>query len=584
MKPSAKKLAVGIILPTLAGYAHAACKAAPGASGWPSTEDWAGFNTSLGGVLLKPPPPGGVCHPGQPNYDAALCPAVINLWNSSFEFHEDVPSGNAFNNWNNDSCLPYPGTPCSGEGYPIYVVNASKPEHVQKAVDFARERNIRLNVKCSGGDLLGRSVAPNSLSIWVHHMNGVQLHETFAPQGANKDCNCIPEGLNASGPAITFSAGDTNYDVYTAANTIGMAVPVTGGHPVCYGGYVTGAGHSILGARHGLAADLILELTVVTPDGRILVANACQNRDLFWALRGGGGATFGVIVTFTMALYPDEPTDLVITGIGPFINNSVHFYDAAAYAFQQYPAIVDAGWAGYGFVSPSNTIVPGVGSVFYIDWFGFGLQADQLLELAAPIAAYVNATWPNEFQAYAKNYTFSSFYEYWAANTNPGGPIGVDMVVGSRLLDKAAIANPDLASYLQRAIVPGGQLTEYLVGGPGVHSKPLSLNAVCPAWRTAYSHSVVGGRWYPFDATMEAQQLKQLNGFVTALTELAPNMGAYVNEADPFQEGYHEVFWGANYPRLLDIKRRCDPTDVFWCRACVGNERWEEVGDLLCQV
>jgi hypothetical protein len=103
---------------------------------------------------------------------------------------------------------------------------------------------------------------------------------------------------------------------------------------------------------------------------------------------------------------------------------------------------------------------------------------------------------------------------------------------------------------------------------------------VCPAWRTAYAHSVSGVGWSPFDTTI----LNQLNDYVEAFIELAPNTGAYVNEADPFQTNYHEAFWGANYPRLQSIKKAVDPHDVFWCRACVGNEGWEEVGDQLCQV
>jgi hypothetical protein len=415
-------------------------------------------------------------------------------------------------------------------------------------------------------------------------MQGIQLHGSFTPQGGEKVSHCIPEGLNASGPAITFSAGDTNAAVYAAASTIGMAVPVTGGKDVCYGGYVSGGGHSILGARYGLAADLILELTVVTPDGKIVVTNACQNLDLFWALRGGGGATFGVIVSFTMALYPDEPTALVVTGTIALLNKSAHFYDAAAFAFTQYPAIVDAGWAGYGFISPSNTTVPGTGSIFYTDWFGLGRTETRLIELATPIATYINETWPGEFTFFDSVTNFSSFYAFWSQSNDTGSPIGVNIVIGSRLLDKTAIDNPNLPSYLERAISPGSTLTEYMVGGPGVHNKPLSLNSVCPAWRTAYSHSVTGAGWDPFDTAMEMQQLNQLNDHVEALAELAPDTGAYVNEADPLQKNYHEVFWGANYPRLLSIKKVVDPHDVFWCRACVGNEGWQEVGDQLCQV
>ena len=74
------------------------------------------------------------------------------------------------------------------------------------------------------------------------------------------------------------------------------------------------------------------------------------------------------------------------------------------------------------------------------------------------------------------------------------------------------------------------------------------------------------------------------NTLIEALRVLAPNTGAYVNEADANEPNPHQAFWGSNYPRLLDIKRRFDPDDVFWCTPCVGNERWKEVGDLLCRI
>jgi hypothetical protein len=54
-------------------------------------------------------------------------------------------------------------------------------------------------------------------------------------------------------------------------------------------------------------------------------------------------------------------------------------------------------------------------------------------------------------------------------------------------------------------------------------------------------------------------------------------------KADAFEPDFQQAFWGENYPRLLSIKRETDPTDLLWCRACVGNERWEEIGNKLCQ-
>jgi hypothetical protein len=61
-------------------------------------------------------------------------------------------------------------------------------------------------------------------------------------------------------------------------------------------------------------------------------------------------------------------------------------------------------------------------------------------------------------------------------------------------------------------------------------------------------------------------------------------MGAYLNEADANEPNFQQAFWGDNYARLLEIKRKVDPNDAFWCTPCVGNERWEEVGDLLCKI
>ena len=83
----------------------------------------------------------------------------------------------------------------------------------------------------------------------------------------------------------------------------------------------------------------------------------------------------------------------------------------------------------------------------------------------------------------------------------------------------------------------------------------------------------------------KAVQLDLLtNTYDEALRVLAPDSGADVNEADPNEPDPHQSFWGSNYPRLLKIKKEYDPNDVFWCTPCVGNERWQEVGNALCRV
>jgi len=91
--------------------------------------------------------------------------------------------------------------------------------------------------------------------------------------------------------------------------------------------------------------------------------------------------------------------------------------------------------------------------------------------------------------------------------------------------------------------------------------------------------------WPSLDPAAEAAKTNALaNTYVAALRKLAPDMGAYLNEANANEPDFQQVFWGDNYPRLFAIKREIDPDDVLWCTPCVGNERWEEVGDLLCKV
>lgn len=144
-----------------AAWSHQNCKAAPGTSSWPSSIEWSNLNTSLDGRLLAPSPPGAVCHPTQAIFNALECASVQAGWLTSL-WHTDNPVSTIQNNWNNDTCLPIPTDPCSGEGYPIYVVNATCAEDVKLGVDFAREKGVRLVVKGTGHDYLGRYVSPPS--------------------------------------------------------------------------------------------------------------------------------------------------------------------------------------------------------------------------------------------------------------------------------------------------------------------------------------------------------------------------------------------------------------------------------------
>ena len=252
------------------------CKATPGSPDWPRDQEWATLNHSLSGRLLKPSPPGAVCHPTQPTFNPAQCPAVAKGWLTT-AWHADNPISVPENNWVNDTCLPIPTDPCTGEGYPIYVVNATCADDVKKTVDFARNNNVRLIVKGTGHDYLGRSSAPNSLSIWTRHIQGLWFHDDFKPKGCKHKID---------NSAVTVAAGVPMIEIDEQAHLRNLTIVGGGGGTVGIGGYLTGGGHSAVSSTYGLAADQVLEMEIVTPGGDILTINECQNEDLFWAMRG----------------------------------------------------------------------------------------------------------------------------------------------------------------------------------------------------------------------------------------------------------------------------------------------------------
>lgn len=131
------------------------CKAVPGSPSWPPDAEWSALNASISGQLLKPLPPAAVCDTSLSVFNKASCSYVASQYNSS-SFHAQDPVSVDQTNFENDACLPSPEYHCNLQQFPNYVVNATKAEHVQAAVNFARARQVRLIVKGTGHDYLGR--------------------------------------------------------------------------------------------------------------------------------------------------------------------------------------------------------------------------------------------------------------------------------------------------------------------------------------------------------------------------------------------------------------------------------------------
>lgn len=122
--------------------------------------------------------------------------------------------------------------------------------------------------------------------------------------------------------------------------------------------------------EYGMGADNILEAAIVTPSGNLITANACQNEDIYWAIRGGGGGTFGVIVNMTMKAY--TVPKMTLMGLNLVANNGTSTKDwwkVVAKLHALLPALQDQGVKGYYTIGgpPSSQTVSLAGSLFLWD-------------------------------------------------------------------------------------------------------------------------------------------------------------------------------------------------------------------------
>jgi FAD/FMN-containing dehydrogenase len=196
--------------------------------------------------------------------------------------------------YTNRTCLPTTTSSdsCTIGEYPSYVVKAQTTFDIQASVLFASLYNIRLNIKNTGHDFMGRSTAAGSLSIWTHQFQEKTIINSYSSSTYN-------------GPAVRFGSGVQTGDAYAFLDTYGRVM--VGGECKSVGfsgGYLPGGGHGPLATMYGMGSDNLLEMQVVTAGGIVMTVSDSQNSDLFWALRGGGAGTFAVTLSVTVKTYP----------------------------------------------------------------------------------------------------------------------------------------------------------------------------------------------------------------------------------------------------------------------------------------
>ncbi|KZP23305.1 FAD binding domain-containing protein [Athelia psychrophila] len=436
---------------------------------------------------------------------------------------------------------------CSYLPYCVQI-DVQRPEDVAAAFNFSRATGTHLVIKNTGHDYKGRSSAPNSLSLWTHHLKNLSYVPSF-----------IPEGCSGASPAVTAGAGVQWGEAYALAEA--NNITVVGGSDKSVGtsgGWLQGGGHSTLSNTMGLGVDRVLQFKVVTPDGQYRTVNKCQNSDLFFALRGGGGSTFGVVLESTMLASPQVTLQAVIVSFSPnatltqalwtiFVDNGVQW--------------ANAGWGGFAnsdnaiYVNPKLTPSDAATSMAPLIQFG-----QKLVDAGVPGANVVITTFPS----------FGAFFD--AVVVENVAAVGDNLAIASRLIPKANFDSTASRSTLVNALIATNTMTPnviFLLGPPSSFPGD-NTTSVTDAWRSSIYHITVAATWN-WNATrdVKAAQYQLASKSIDHLRAITPD-AAYQNEADVYEPNHEVSFWGDHYSRLLQIKKKYDPEQLLDCWHCVG--------------
>lgn len=324
------------------------CRCFPGDTCWPTLPQWTAFNQSLGGKLIATIPVASPCHDDTFGlFDAEGCAALKSTWFFP-ETHFDTSSSIMAPYFANGSCNPFlpRDAPCKLGNYISYAVNASNANDFQTTIDFIHKNNIRLTIRNTGHDYNGKATGAGAVGVWTHHMKSMEIFDY--------------KSSGYTGKAMKMGAGVQAVEAYQYAYDRGLVV-VGGNCPTVglAGGYTQGGGHSPLSSKFGMAADQALEWEVVTGTGKSLIASPSQNNDLYWALSGGGGGTYGVVASLTVKAHPELRTsaaNLTFTSAG---TSQESFWSVVQTFQESLPAIVDTGtYATWVLSNESFAVMP----------------------------------------------------------------------------------------------------------------------------------------------------------------------------------------------------------------------------------
>jgi FAD/FMN-containing dehydrogenase len=547
----------------------------PGTPGWPTEAQWADLKREVGGRLIS-----GARPATQP---------LAQLLSNPFFVGDQVgltQSSGWLGAWRS--------TPS------VYAVHALNAADVAASVRFATKHNLRLVVKGGGHSYLGGSNAPDSLLIWTRAMDAIELHDAFVPES----CKSPPV------QAVSVGAGCIWGRVYrTVCVEAGRYVQGGGCTTVGVAGLVQGGGFGSFSKAFGIAAASLIEAEIVTADGKIRIVNACQDPDLFWALKGGGGGTFGVVTRLTLRTHRLPAT---LGGMTVAVQaQSDEAFERLLAVFLEFSrdALINPHWGERARATRDNRLS--------VDMSFQGLTANEaraswqhFLEkvdanphdwkivkpfqvLAAPGRDYWNAdalakVIPNDIKrndgpgAPHGDYWWAGDGDqvgvYWDAYTSTWLPISLLSGSGTQRLARAwfeASRHWSVTLHFNKGLAGGSH--ETIAASRDTAMNPDVLDSFALAIIATGQDPAFTG-WSEPDRQKGEAKSAAVHAADRALRAAAPRAGSYLSECDFFLDDWKQAPWGEHWTQLEKIKQRYDPTGLFVVHHGVGSDNWSSNG------
>lgn len=428
---------------------------------------------------------------------------------------------------------------------PVAVVKAKSVNDVRSTLAFANRHGLRLTVKNGGHSYMGYCLNEGGIVLDLSLMNTCYIDDDQM--------------------LIHMEGGLIWKDVYYKHLKDKRNVVIGGQCPyVGVSGFTLGAGLSPFSRSYGLGCDNLLEMTVVTWDGKVVTVSREdkdeEKRELFWALAGGGGGNFGVTVSLTSRMHKlrDDDGNVVCGQLVWNLPQQKEEFESMMNAFNTNKCpkelTLDALWSH----TAGKQLTGSMTVIYNGGW-------DKAQEALQPLLAFNPAQntlqqmkwtdWVHHSEGWSPK---SKVFHHHASFIFPEGAITPELTAKiSNLVDEAS----QLVGITEQNGIDDPKC-HFLWDHIGAETEKYGPKDTAFYWREGHYVSNIKLQWNQPEKTDEIMEFIK-NCYAELMPHAVDGKASYVNYIDKFVPRWSEAYYGENYARLQQVKTRWDPKNFF---------------------